>query len=147
MTRPVGDAAIPIIDTHQHLWDINKFKLAWLTPDSPLNRCALPADYAREAEGLNIVKSIYMEVDVIESQQPAEARWVLDLCDRDKAMPCAAVISGRPNSDKFAAYLDEFRDRKTLKGVRQVLHVPARRRGTASPPSSWPGCGSSASGD
>lgn len=129
MTDPVRAAAIPIVDTHQHLWDVDKFKLAWLTPESPLNRCFLPADYAKEAEGLNIVKTVYMEVDVVEAQQAAEARWVLDLCDRDKATPCAAVISGRPISDKFAAYLDEFRDRKALKGVRQVLHVPGTPTG------------------
>ncbi len=131
MTGPVRRGAdIPIIDTHQHLWDVNKFKLAWLEPKSPLNRCYLPADFAQEAEGLNIIKTIYMEVDVVEEQQAEEARWVLDLCDHDKAKPCAAVISGRPASEGFGKYLDEFRDRKALKGVRRVLHAPSTPPGT-----------------
>lgn len=116
---------IPIVDTHQHLWDLNRFKLPWLAGEPKLDRCHLPADYRRAAEGLGIVKTVYMEVDVDPTQQAAEARYVLDLCDEDKAMPAAAVISGRPASEGFAAYLDEFRDRKPLKGVRQVLHVPA----------------------
>jgi L-fuconolactonase len=129
MTNPIRDAAIPIIDTHQHLWDLNQFKLAWVTPESPLNHCYLLSDYTRESEGLNIAKTIYMEVDVVEAQQPDEARWILDLCDKEKAIPCAAVISGRPNSDGFKAYLDKFRDRKALKGVRQVLHVASTPSG------------------
>lgn len=133
MTGPVR-RAIPIIDTHQHLWDVNKFKLAWITPDSELNRCYLPADYATASEGLNIVKTVYMEVDVVEAQQAEEARWVLDLCERDGATPCAAVISGRPASEGFAKYLDQFRDRKALKGVRRVLHSPATPSGTCLEP-------------
>lgn len=116
---------IPIIDTHQHLWDLSKFKLPWLAQEPSLNRCYLPEDYRRASEGLNIVKSVYMEVDVEPSQQEAEARYVLDLCDTEKSLPFAAVISGRPASEGFAAYLDLFRDRKALKGLRQVLHGPS----------------------
>jgi L-fuconolactonase len=129
MTGPVRESVIPIIDTHQHLWDLSKFKLAWLEADSKLNHCYLPEDYAKAANGLNIVKTIYMEVDVEESQQTAEAHWVLDLCDQSKALPCAAVISGRPASDGFKNYLDQFRDRKALKGVRRVLHSAATPSG------------------
>lgn len=135
MTGPVNQkAAIPIIDTHQHLWDLDKFRLPWLKGEPSLARCFLPADYAKEAEGLNIVKTVYMEVDVDEAQQTEEARWILDLCERSDGRPCAAIISGRPDSDGFRAYLDQFRDRKPLKGVRRVLHGPATPSGTCLDP-------------
>lgn len=129
MTNPVRAGDIPIIDTHQHLWDLSKFKLPWLKDEPTLNRCYLPEDYAKATEGMNVVKTIYMEVDVEESQQSAEAKWVLDLCDEKKTAPCAAVISGRPASDGFKAYLDQFKDRKALKGVRRVLHSAATPSG------------------
>src|SRR6266511_137571 len=29
---------LPIIDTHQHLWDLKKFRLPWLKKDSVLDR-------------------------------------------------------------------------------------------------------------
>ena len=113
---------LPIIDTHQHLWDLDRFSLPWLKGEPKLSRCFSPKDYRREAEGLGIVKTIYMEVDVDPKQQEDEARTVLDLCDEDRSMPAAAVISGRPASEGFAIYLDLFRGRDRLKGVRQVLH-------------------------
>src|SRR5262249_7003348 len=59
--RPADE--LPIIDVHQHLWDLSKFKLPW-TKDAPkLSHSFLISDYHKAAEGLNVVKTVYMEVD------------------------------------------------------------------------------------
>ncbi|HEV3142334.1 MAG TPA: amidohydrolase family protein [Gemmataceae bacterium] len=115
-------AALPIVDTHQHLWDLKKFRLPWVKPDSPLNRSYLPEDYAKATERLNVVKSIYMEVDVDPKQQPEEVEYITELCKSKRAPTVAAVVSGRPNSDGFLAYVTPLRDNKYIKGIRQVLH-------------------------
>ena len=54
----------PIIDTHVHLWNLSRFRLSWLEKGSALHRDFSLDDYRRAGEGLNIVKAIYMEVDV-----------------------------------------------------------------------------------
>ena len=41
----------PIVDTHQHLWDLSKFRLPWVKKDSPLARSFLPEDYAKAMRG------------------------------------------------------------------------------------------------
>jgi predicted TIM-barrel fold metal-dependent hydrolase len=46
----------------------------------------------------------------------------------------AAVIGGRPAADDFTRYLDRFRGNRHLKGVRQVLHVPATPAGFCTAP-------------
>jgi len=111
-----------IVDTHQHLWDLTKFRLPWITKDSPLNRSYLTSDYAKATVGLNVVKAVYMEVDVEESQQQAEADYLIELCKSAKTPTVAAVVSGRPASAKFKEYVTPFRDSKYIKGIRQVLH-------------------------
>lgn len=117
---------IPIVDTHQHLWDLRRFKLAWMTPgEEPLGKTHGPDEYARATDGLGVVKSVYMEVDVVPEQQADEANYVLDLIRSGKTPMVAAVISGRPNSPGFAAYLDRFKAEPAIKGVRQVLHAPS----------------------
>ncbi|HEY2154379.1 MAG TPA: amidohydrolase family protein [Isosphaeraceae bacterium] len=127
--RP-GGRMIPIIDTHQHLWDLEKFRLAWMPPgEDPLGRSYRPADYAEATAGLGVVKSIYMEVDVAPDQQVAEAEYVLGLIHEAKTPMAAAVISGRPASDGFAPYLDRFKAESAIKGIRQVLHVPSTPAG------------------
>lgn len=116
-----------IIDTHQHLWDLKKFRLPWLAKVKALDRSYLPADYrAATAEvraPAKVVKAVYMEVDVAPEQQRAEADYLIELCKQGNTPTVAAVISGRPASPDFAAYIKPFRDSPYIKGVRQVLHV------------------------
>jgi predicted TIM-barrel fold metal-dependent hydrolase len=121
---------LPIVDTHQHLWDLKHFNLPWLRKDSPLNRSFVMDDYAAATKGLNVVKAVYMEVDVEVKQQVAEAEYILEICRQGKAVTAAAVISGRPAADDFAKYLARFKKNPHLKGVRQVLHVDSTPAGT-----------------
>jgi len=127
--QPVSQEAIPIIDTHQHLWDLSKLKLNWLEEAPTLNRNFLMADYLKATEGLNIVKTVYMEVDADPDDHKAEAEYVIDLCQRDDNPMAAAVISGRPNSREFKDYITPLAANQYIKGVRQILHVPAAERG------------------
>ena len=118
---PVSDP-VPIVDTHQHLWDLKKFKLPWVQKGSHLDRNFVMSDYREATQGLNVVKTVYMEVDVAVEQQAAEAEHVIELCKRADNPMVAAVISGRPASDGFAKYLEPYRNVTYIKGVRQVLH-------------------------
>ncbi len=115
---------IPIIDTHQHLWDLTKFKLPWhQSPDTkPLQKSFVMSDYLEATKGLNIVKTVYMEVDVAPEQQVAEAEYVTDLCQRRDNPMAAAVVSGRPGTPGFEAYIRGLADNPYIKGIRQVLH-------------------------
>ncbi|WP_165221217.1 amidohydrolase family protein [Aquisphaera insulae] len=114
--------ALPIIDTHVHLWDLKTFRLAWIDRGSALDRSFLPADYAAATEGLNVVKAVYLEVDVDPAQQVLEAETVVALCRRRDSPLAAAVISGRPADPGFAAYIKALAVHPEIKGVRQVLH-------------------------
>ena len=119
-------AMIPIVDTHEHLWDLAKFKLGWIKEkddSNPLAKSHTPKEYAAAIDGLNIVKSVYMEVDVVPEQQQAEADYVLDIIKSKATTMVAAVISGRPASDGFKKYVEQYKDVPAIKGVRQVIHV------------------------
>lgn len=118
----MDDTTIPIIDTHQHLWDLKALKLAWVGGSPSLNRSFLPADYAKAAEGLGIERSVYLEVDVVPEQQAQEAETILGIIRRKEGVTAAAVISGRPEREDFPAYAKRFAADKEIKGLRRVLH-------------------------
>lgn len=123
-------STLQVCDTHQHLWDLDKFKLPWLTGAPPvLAHSFVMKDYLETTKGLNVTKAVYMEVNVAPEHQVAEAEYVIDLCRRDDNPTVAATIGGSPQSDQFQAYIEKFADVKYVKGVRTVLHDPDREKG------------------
>ncbi len=115
----------PIIDTHQHLWDLDRFQLPWLEPKQPLRRNFLLGDYEQASAGLNIVGTVYMEVGVTAQQQQAEADFVIGLCkNRVQTHVSAAVVGARIADEGFATYVRQFKGHPYVKGVRQVTAVP-----------------------
>lgn len=121
--------AMPIVDTHVHLWDLTRIRLPWIEKDSPLARSYVMKDYQTAIDGLNVVKGVYMEVDVAPADLVAEADYVLDICRQANTPLVAAVIGGRPADDDFGKYLQRFRGNRFLKGVRQVLHSTTAKQG------------------
>jgi L-fuconolactonase len=120
----------PIIDTHLHLWDLTRLRLPWIARGDAFDRNYTMDDYRQAIHGLNVVKAVYMEVDVADEHKRAEADFVLDLCRQGNTPMVGAVIGGRPASDGFRAYLEPLRNNRFLKGVRQVLHTDGTPPGT-----------------
>ena len=121
---------LPIIDTHQHLWDLKEVRPPWLkNAPTVLSQRYATEEYLAATRGLNVVKAIYMEVDVAPEDQVDEARRVTALSQSDQHPTAAAVISGRPDSEGFAAYIRQFADSPYIKGVRQVLQVDTTPQG------------------
>jgi len=110
---------IPIVDTHQHLWDLSQFKLRWLSP--PLDRSFTLQDYTGATAGLGVVKAVYMEVAVAAEQRLEEAQYVIKLCRQPDCVTRAAVIAGSPAEDGFEQYITRFKGSPFIKGVRGGL--------------------------
>lgn len=125
------EAALPIVDTHQHLWDLERFRLPWLA-EAPkvLRQNYRPEEYRQAIRGTAIDRAVYMEVDVDPKQHVAEAEYVVGLCRGKERPTVAAVVGGRPAAAGFPAYVRRLvRDRRHVKGVRQVLHSESAKPG------------------
>jgi len=121
---------MPIVDTHLHLWDLPRLRLPWIRPGDALDRTFNTDDYRRASEGLNVVKAVYMEVDVAADQKRAEADFVLEICRLANTPLVGAVIGGDPAAEGFRAYLEPLRNNRYLKGVRRILHAEGTPAGT-----------------
>jgi predicted TIM-barrel fold metal-dependent hydrolase len=123
------DDPLPIIDTHQHLWDLKKFELPWLSGNAKLRRSYLLADYWQAANGVNILKTIYMEVDVAPQQRQKEVDFVVALAQAPESRMAGAVVGGQPASPQFAEYVRGLKSSGKVKGVRAA--VQSRTNGNA----------------
>jgi predicted TIM-barrel fold metal-dependent hydrolase len=117
------DDLLPVVDTHVHLWDLKRLKLPWIKEgDTLLGHDFLIADYNAATKDQNVVKAVYLEVDVAPDQKTREAEAVIEYCRRADTPVTGAVIGGVVADEGFPKYLDQFRNKHAIKGVRQVLH-------------------------
>ena len=129
-TTPADAGAVPIVDTHQHLWDLAKFRLPWLkNAPEELRRNFVMADYLEATKGPNVVKTVYMEVNVAKDQQEKEADYVIALCEAKDNPMAAAVVGGSPEEAEFRNYAKKYENNAFIKGYRTVLHDPDRPKG------------------
>src|SRR5690606_7808730 len=94
----IGDDAAPspIIDCHQHLWNLEEFSLPWLKPGGLLGRSYVMSDYLEAIRGTGIKHAVYMEVDVAANEKQKEVDFVVDLCKAGNTPTIAAVVGGSP---------------------------------------------------
>ena len=112
-----------IIDTHQHLWDLEQFSYSW-TPNQPaLNRSFELNDYYEATRDLTISKSVHVEADVDEEFILGETLHVLSLARNDDNPIAGVVAAARPEYDDFREYINRIAGHRSLKGLRRILHT------------------------
>jgi predicted TIM-barrel fold metal-dependent hydrolase len=124
----------PIVDAHQHFWDLQANYLPWLCDAPPipfrygdyasLKRNYMPADYLRDAEGLNLVGSVFVETEWDRRDPVGETRWVQALRSRfglPTAMVCYAALDRNDVADVLAR-------QASFAFVRGVRHKPRASR-------------------
>jgi predicted TIM-barrel fold metal-dependent hydrolase len=112
-----------IVDTHQHLWDLDLFRYAWLQQLPDLNRSFRMNDYLAATNGLAIEKSVHLEADVDEPFMLDETMHLLRLADCADNPLEGVVACGRPESKEFKTYVEKIADHPKLRGIRRVLHT------------------------
>ena len=125
----------PIVDAHQHFWDVEKNYLPWLR-DLPLRpfrygdysairRNYLPADYFRDSAGHDVVATVHVEAEWDRRDPVGETRWLQEIIQE----------TGFPNAIVAWARLDDPAVEEVLAGhgryarVRGIRCMPAAATG------------------
>jgi predicted TIM-barrel fold metal-dependent hydrolase len=112
-----------IVDTHQHLWDLDQFSYSWVKSLPALDRSFRMVDYLEAVGGLDVVKSVHLEADVDESFMLEETEHLLKLADRADNPLEGIVACARPESPDFKSHIDRIARYSRVKGIRRVLHT------------------------
>jgi predicted TIM-barrel fold metal-dependent hydrolase len=91
---------LPIVDAHQHFWDLTRHYYPWLCDPEPipfrygdysdLRRDYLPEDYRRDTRAWRIVKTVHVEAEWDRGDPVAETRWLETVRERH-GLPTACV--------------------------------------------------------
>ncbi len=114
----------PILDSHVHLWDNDRFRIPWLDDIPMLNKHFSIDDYASDTAGLPIEGLVYLEVDVAPPYSYIEAKALAALAATNPMIqgivPCAPLEFG----DRCRLFLEELVAISPLiKGVRRIVQA------------------------
>ncbi|MDF2096467.1 amidohydrolase family protein [Aquibaculum arenosum] len=115
MSEAEAAAPLPIVDAHQHFWNLQENYHPWLCdPDlipfrygdySAIRRNYLPADYRRDSRDFRIVKTVHIEAEHDPQDPLGETRWLEVLAERE-GLPSACVAQAwldRPDVEEVLA--------------------------------------------
>jgi len=124
---------IPIIDTHIHLWDLEKIYYGWLTDqyrDDPvlgnyrsICRNYTLDDFQAETAANNVCGAVHIEATVGGDHPPKETRWVQQQSDGAK-YPLGIVGYAAVDRPDLADVLDEHSESTGFRGVRMLFASP-----------------------
>lgn len=111
-----------IIDTHIHLFDLNKFNYPWLDLFPQLKKNFLISDYFDTTKRFDIESIIFIEANVHETQLKEEIYYFTEICKK-MSIPGGIICSIDIFNDNFYSSVEEIKKNPYIKGVRYVLHM------------------------
>ncbi|MFC0386597.1 amidohydrolase family protein [Muricoccus vinaceus] len=130
-----GSAVLPIIDAHQHFWDLDANHHPWLRDPEPipfrygdysaLRRNYLPADYRADAARHPVVGTVHMEAEFDPAHPVAETEWLERLAKRE-GLPSACVAQARLDDPEVDAVLAAQAARPLVRGIRHKPRAATR---------------------
>jgi predicted TIM-barrel fold metal-dependent hydrolase len=128
-------ADFPIVDPHQHFWNLSRNYYPWLCDPKPvhfrygdytsLKRNYLPPDYLRDAAGLNIVKTVHEDALWDPSDPAGEPRWLEQVAE-EYGYPHACVGTALFARDDIERVLAGHAKSKLTRGVRNFPAAAAK---------------------
>ena len=135
-------ADFPIVDAHQHFWDVDTNYHPWLRDEPPvpfrygdyraIRRRYLPHDYFADLGSHSVVKTVYVEAEWDPTDPIGESRYISRL-RRETQFPTVMVAQAWLDREDCAAVLEQ---QAAFDFVRSVRHKP---RANASPNDAAPG--------
>lgn len=112
-----------LVDTHQHLWDPGRFSYAWLADFPQLKQRSMLEEYRAAARDSHVVRTVYVDTDVDETDLAAETAAIFALAARSGGFVAGIVPGAKLEKKECWDHLRPFFGHPLLKGVRRVLHT------------------------
>lgn len=115
-------ADFPIVDSHLHLWNPERFRMSWLDGNAVLNqRYELP-EYREHTQDLPIVGMVYLQTEVETPYALLEARWAVERADEDTRLRGIVAWAPLEYGDRARAFLEALVELgPRIKGIRRII--------------------------
>jgi L-fuconolactonase len=115
----------PIVDTHLHIWDLERLRYPWLAGVPMLNKNHLIEDYRRACGPLQVAKMVFLQCECDPAQFQAEADWVTEVSRHDPRIRGIVPWAPLENGDAVQADLARLASNPLIKGIRRIIQFEA----------------------
>lgn len=114
---------IQVVDTHMHLWDLQKLNYPWLENQSePLNKNYLVSDYQKATEDIPIKKIVFVESARLDKQYLEEVDWVVGLSKIEPRIQGIVAFLPLEKGMDVMPEIETLLERKIVKGIRHGVN-------------------------
>ncbi len=127
-------SSFPIVDAHQHFWNLEKNYHPWLADEppthfrygdvAPLRRNYLPKDYFADSANHRVVATVHMEAEWDPRDPVGETKWLAEL-RKETGFPTAAIGQAWFFREDIAEVLAGHARYDFIRGVRQKPRAAA----------------------
>lgn len=116
-------STLSVIDTHVHLWEVDRFGYEWLEAFPRLNQTHGLDDYTRAAENVSVDGMVFVECTESFDDRVArkEVQWVQSLADRDERIRGIVAHASLEKGGASRDHLDWLAEQPLVTGVRRIL--------------------------
>jgi predicted TIM-barrel fold metal-dependent hydrolase len=121
-------SSLPIVDAHQHFWNLDRNPHPWLADEPPVNfrygdvaplrRNYLPKDYFADSAGHRVVATVHMEAEWDPRDPVGETKWLAGL-RKETGFPTAAIGQAWFGREEIGDVLAGHAAYDFMRGVRQ----------------------------
>jgi L-fuconolactonase len=120
---------LPIVDTHVHLYDLERRRHPWLDHAPQINRSFFLDDYAAAIRTAPVEQFVFVEAAALVETAIEEARWVERHCAGDAGArgPTLGAIVAQARVELGAAVEDELSalvEIQRVTGIRRIIAAP-----------------------
>lgn len=115
--------SFPIVDSHVHFYDSQRFKYPWLSTVPAIARSYLPANFDRTRGDLCVDKIVFAEADIEDGRNIEEARFVVELAAADPRIQGIVACARLERGAAVAEELDALRELPKVRGIRRLIQT------------------------
>jgi L-fuconolactonase len=112
-----------IVDSHVHLYDVDRLRYGWLDRAPKLKRTSLLADFDRARGRIEVDKIVFAEVAVDPGLHLEEAGFIQGLADSDARLAGMVAHAPLEKGKAIEADLLALKKHRILRGIRRLIET------------------------
>ncbi|BET68943.1 amidohydrolase [Opitutales bacterium ASA1] len=111
----------PIVDTHLHLWDLDRLSYPWLDHVPVLRRNHLLTDYREACGPVQVAKMVFLQCECDFARFEEEAAWIASLASVDPRIRGIVPWAPLEKGDTVEGDLERLVAIPLVRGIRRII--------------------------